>query len=554
MTQRLLAAAVLSLALLTPAPALAQAPEAADAENVEFIANLPLAPEDVQKNEIELAGDYAYVSSDLGLHIVDITDPLRPKEVGSWRCEAGWGDVDLTADAKVAVLTNAHFGECLKTGGDTAIAILDVSDVTAPKLLSKIDLSDEQEYVHTATVDGDHLFLNIQEAVFYPQASRVTPVYDISDPANPVKVVNIEFPAGEEGVNHDSYIDNRPDGARLMYGASVHATDVFDITRITEPTRLQRFYTLDMTISHQAEPNHDRSLLIVEDESAVDGYLVGAPGAVCGKAGSGSAAFDVGSTMFFPMAEDGTVSDRTGSMPVGSYNRSFEPHTATCTAHVFWQAPDENRLTQAWYSSGARIIDFSDPANPYEIGSFDPEGDTMYWSAKAHRGYIFATDMTRGLDVLKYTGEGGERWPATAGYADYQRNRRMGIAWTPPGEEVPGPGSSGVLPEADTSERALGRFSISKRVRVPGRRSSGRKRALRLRFFDSAGERVGSYEVRKRAGRRARVRARGIAEAGTYRWTLKAGRKRVGRGRFVVAEGSDRLTMERSRKLVARVR
>ena len=545
MTVRTTLIAAAAALLLTAHPAMAQAPEGGTGENVEFIANNPLWEGEAQRNEIELAGDYAFVSGDPGLAIVDITNPLKPTVVGRWECEAGWGDVDLTADGKIAVLTDAHDGECLD--GDTAVALVDVSDVRNPQLLSSIPLSEEQEYVHTATVDGNHLYLNIQEALFYPQASRVTPVYDISNPREPRKIINIEFPSGEEGVNHDSYVDHRPDGKVLMYGASAHATDIFDVTNIMEPVRLQRFYTADMTISHQAEPNFDRSVLIVEDESAVDAGLAGAPGAVCGKTpGPEPLSFDVGSTMFFEMAPDGTVADPTGSSPLGAYNRSFAPHSATCTAHVFWQAPDENRLTQAWYSQGALIIDFADPTAPKEIGSFVAEGDTMYWSAKAHRGYIFATDMVRGLDVLKYTGEGGARWPATSGYADVQRARRMGLTWTPPQSgQTP-------LPNVTVPQRTLGRFAFTRKVkRVPGRK--GKRRTLKLAFRDAKGKRVGTFKVRKRAGRKARIKVTGIAEVGTYRWTLKAGRRTLARGR-TTAKSKPNLTLAPNRRLTASVK
>jgi hypothetical protein len=89
---------------------------------------------------------------------------------------------------------------------------------------------------------------------------------------------------------------------------------------------------------------------------------------------------------------------------------------------VFWQAPDQDRLVTAWYGRGTRIVDYSDPGRPRQLGYFVPtEADT--WSAKPHNGYIYAGDIRRGLDVLRYSGEG---WPATAGAAEVQRAEEQG--------------------------------------------------------------------------------------------------------------------------------
>ena len=51
------------------------------------------------------------------------------------------------------------------------------------------------------------------------------------------------------------------------------------------------------------------------------------------------------------------------------------------------------------------------------LGWFVADGGAEYWSNKPHRGYMFASDMEHGLDILRYTGEGGTRWPTTAGPA-----------------------------------------------------------------------------------------------------------------------------------------
>ncbi|NCW38537.1 MAG: DUF305 domain-containing protein, partial [Proteobacteria bacterium] len=56
------------------------------------------------------------------------------------------------------------------------------------------------------------------------------------------------------------------------------------------------------------------------------------------------------------------------------------------------------------------IMDFTDSANPKEIAYFDrgPINDEIlvtggYWSAYYYDGYIYGTEITRGLDVFKLT-------------------------------------------------------------------------------------------------------------------------------------------------------
>ena len=531
MSVRLVAAALAALVTLAGSTsAAAQGPLAGTGQNVEPIANHPIG--EGQKNEIELAGDHAYVSFDGGLAIVNISDPLQPTIDGLWECQAGWGDVDLSPDANIAVLTNAHGGECFDADDDTAVAIVDVSDKRNPKTLSRIPLDDEVEYVHTSTLDNKLLYLNPQVWAGYPQANSHIAIYDISDPSTPERKGFIEFEQGGQPVPaaaHDSYIDHRPDGKSLLYAASIHTTDVFDVTDPFAATHLQRVTSPEVTISHDAQPNFKRDIIVLADETA---------GSACGRAGGpGPGAYDAGSVHFYAAAPNGTFANNAAA-ELGSWNVPPQPSPETCTAHVFWQAPDENRLTIAWYSGGARILDFSDPANVRELGWFKARPSTMYWSAKPHRGYLFATDMDRGLDVLRYTGEEGTRWPATAGPADIQRAARQGVPYVPPGGEppaAPAEETRPLPPPSGSASRSVGRFRFTARTRrVLGPR--GKKKRLVIAFRNSAGKQVAAVRFRRQAGRRAKARLAGVAETGTYRWTIKAGRRTLARGRLTVRE------------------
>ena len=86
--------------------------------------------------------------------------------------------------------------------------------------------------------------------------------------------------------------------------------------------------------------------------------------------------------------------------------------TENCVAHngSLIPVPGRDIEVQAWYQGGISIVDFTDPAQPVEIayfdrGPIDPNilvlgGD---WSAYWYNGYIYGSEIARGLDVFELT-------------------------------------------------------------------------------------------------------------------------------------------------------
>jgi hypothetical protein len=485
--------------------------------------------------ELAPLGDWVFIATDQaeeqqgGLYIVNVADPAHPFIEGKWTgdvdnlSDVSFGDVDVTPDGNLAVLTNAHCSSCSE-GNVIWEALIDTTDKAHPKLLSTIKDDATTDYVHTATIDrGNTLYMNPQVFAGYPQpGNEHITIYDISDRAHPKKTGTITTPVPQLGLAHDTYIDHRPDGKSLMYAASVHRTDVLDVTNPLQATWLQSSVS-EYTISHDVQPNWDRSVILVDDEGALGGQLDESV-SVCGKVGSGPASVDSGSIHFFAAAPDGTLANG-GLIHLGTFNAPTNFNTGACVAHVFWQAPNENRLTQAYYRTGAFTLDFSDPANPKMLGWFVADGGAEYWSNKPNRGYMFASNMLGSLDILKYTGEGGTRWPATAGPAEQQLSTRMGIPYVP----IPGVGE---LRQTGAAKKA-GRFSFTAKVkRVPG--ASGKKVTLSLRFTNAKGKLVKKMSVKRTAGKKTSLKVSGVAVPGSYKWALTAGKKRLARGKFRV--------------------
>jgi hypothetical protein len=72
--------------------------------------------------------------------------------------------------------------------------------------------------------------------------------------------------------------------------------------------------------------------------------------------------------------------------------------------------PGRDIEVQAWYQGGISVVDFTDPAQPFEIAYFDrgPIDPKMlvlggYWSAYWYNGNIYGSEIARGLDVFELT-------------------------------------------------------------------------------------------------------------------------------------------------------
>ena len=83
--------------------------------------------------------------------------------------------------------------------------------------------------------------------------------------------------------------------------------------------------------------------------------------------------------------------------------------TENCVAHngSIIPVPGRDLFVQSWYQGGISVMDFTDSANPQEIAFFDrgPIDDEQlvvggYWSSYWYNGRIYATEITRGLDVF----------------------------------------------------------------------------------------------------------------------------------------------------------
>ncbi|MCH7829794.1 MAG: DUF305 domain-containing protein [Proteobacteria bacterium] len=171
---------------------------------------------------------------------------------------------------------------------------------------------------------------------------------------------------------------------------------LFDISDPLNPTRIDEVIDEGFAYWHSATFNNDGTKLIFTDEwggggrprcRAYDKMNWGA-----------DAIYDI---------VDGQLEYRgTFKLPAPQVEQE------NCVAHngSIIPVPGRDIFVQAWYQGGISLIDFTDSANPVEIGYFDRgpiDGEQMvvggFWSTYWYRGRIYGTEIVRGLDVLALT-------------------------------------------------------------------------------------------------------------------------------------------------------
>jgi hypothetical protein len=351
---------------------------------------------------------FAFVGNRVqGPSIVDITNPEAPFVVASFpSCKADQGDIQVASNGKVASIA-MQGGTCpMSTGvGATKGAILvDMTDVYAPRIVGN---ARETIGAHNTTIhpSGNYVYISTSGDV----PNRIA-IFDIRDPATPIKVRDFSPPSGDSP--HD--IRFSEDGTRA-YMAGIDQYRIVDTSDPENPKMITTFVPPGTTIGHDALVTPDKAFLFVGEETN------GGSTAPC--PGGPIYIYDIrGANEQNPVllgiaeAGSGPVTGRTN-------DEAFAGAVGGCTSHVMDLAPNKKSLTAGWYVSGSRTFDFSGlynadgtpkPTNNISWGAYGtgamketgwivPQGGNT-WSAKQYApvpGYIFSDDLVLGFYVTK---------------------------------------------------------------------------------------------------------------------------------------------------------
>ncbi len=165
---------------------------------------------------LAVGGNRVYLADlNFGLHVVDVTNPMRPVEVGS---------LPLAGTPRAVSLGGTGLGGFGLTGsyavvacGDGGVAVVDVSDPTAPVLVGTTPA--DQPRAGSVVVRGHYAFVAAGEEGVYGGLH----VVELADPTNPVEVGASE---DDLGVTRAALQDGFALGSQFFLAAQVAIFDV----------------------------------------------------------------------------------------------------------------------------------------------------------------------------------------------------------------------------------------------------------------------------------------------------------------------------------------
>ncbi len=169
---------------------------------------------------------------------------------------------------------------------------------------------------------------------------------------------------------------------------------LLDIADPANPKRLAAVSDSNFAYWHSATFNNDGTAILFTDEWG------GGGGPKC-RAGD---PMEWGANAIFAIED--------GEMDFRSYYKlpAVQTSQENCVAHngSLIPVPGRDIMIQAWYQGGLSLFDWTDRANPMEIGYFDRgpvNGEQMAsggsWSVYWYNGAIVSSEIARGLDVLE---------------------------------------------------------------------------------------------------------------------------------------------------------
>ena len=329
-----------------------------------------------------------------GTSIVDVTDPAHPKDLhhipgqpGTY--EGGGGQMVRVCDGSALPKGDKSAVYMLRTFGSEAHEIWNVADPANPVLITRI----------AGLVDTHKNWWECSTGIAFLVSGnpdwrirRMTQVYDLSDPAHPIKIRDFGLPGQEPGATGavptelHGMISTGPQGNRVFVG---YGTDKGGMMQILDrdkllhgaaaPTpenlrtpELARLYMSALNGAHTTFPmlgmpiaefardkeGSKRDIVMIVDEAIQN---------ECGEARQMVWFADVTienrpmmiSSYTVPEAS-GNFCERGGRFGSHSSNESMDP--------VYY----EKMAFIAFFNAGVRALDIRDPYHPKEVGYFIP--------------------------------------------------------------------------------------------------------------------------------------------------------------------------------------
>jgi hypothetical protein len=389
-----------------------------DATEIERVAHFPYGDPSLPDagaffasgTDLAFDGDYVYAAEQAdsgneegGIHIIDVSDPDEPVQVGYVNCPGYQNDVAVVDTGIVALayhrLTHVDDSDCPDAvpGG---VTLFDVSDPENPQELGSSPPLPGGTHTLTVSPDGDYIYASPGGIA---NGGGVQQIIDVSVRDEEVYPVHT-FRPNQTGC-HDFAFFTATDDREMGVCIGLAESQIWDLADLTAPVIAARIANPLMQFMHSAVVTDDGRYLVIGDEAIGANECIGGPtGAMY--------AYDI-STPELPIPLSYFGIDRAyGGTPINSSTagQSGTGRDGWCTAHIYDFIPDTHIMVSSWYSGGVNIIDWGDDFTaPREVAHYRTDGEyaerevTNYWSAYWHEGRIYANDRVRGLDALRWT-------------------------------------------------------------------------------------------------------------------------------------------------------
>jgi hypothetical protein len=433
-------------------------------------AHLVIAQLAFANSDMAFQGNHLFQGNFYGVDIFDISNPGNTKLVTSIVCPGGQGDVSVYKNLLFmsVELPNGRL-DCGTQGFPPeppppadedkdkdkkdkkpripvaqkdrfrGVRIFDISDIQNPKQVAAVQTC-RGSHTHTLVLDPndkDNVYIYVSGTSFVRQSEELAgcsgekPDKDPNTALFRIDVIKVPVNAPQDAKivsNPRVFIDPRSGAINGLTNGGTHGkkgpekpseTDqchditvysamglaagacsgngiLLDIKDPVNPKRVDAVNDPNYSYWHSASFSNDGSKVLFTDEWG------GGLGARCRPNDPNK----WGADAIFRLKDDKLTFASYHKMPAA------QGDSENCVAHngSLVPVPGRDIEVQAWYQGGISLVDFTDPANPFEIayfdrGPIDPNilvlgGD---WSAYWYNGYIYASEIARGLDIFELT-------------------------------------------------------------------------------------------------------------------------------------------------------
>jgi hypothetical protein len=407
-------------------------------------------------SDIAFQGNHLFMGNFYGINIYDISDPAKTKLLTSILCPGGQGDVSVYKNLLFmsVEMPNGRLdcspegfppsaGQAMKPAAQKdrfrGVRIFDITDISNPKQVGAVQTC-RGSHTHTLVVDPkdkNNVYIYVSGTSFVRQSEELAGCSEGAPDKDPntalfrIEVIKVPLAAPQNakivsnprifmdprtgalnglnngGTHEDNQLQRPSDTDQchditvysaigLAAGACAGNGILLDIRDPANPKRIDAVNDPNYAYWHSASFSNDGKKVVFTDEWG------GGMGARC-RANDPN---KWGANAVFNLKDN--------KLSFASYYKlpAAQGDSENCVAHngSLIPVPGRDIKVQAWYQGGISVMDFTDPARPIEIAYFDrgPIDPKMlilggHWSAYWYNGYIYGSEIARGLDIFELT-------------------------------------------------------------------------------------------------------------------------------------------------------